>query len=43
MAPLWSVQEDIADAEPVGEYVNDNVAITTSFMCLEDRTGPVTR
>jgi alkanesulfonate monooxygenase SsuD/methylene tetrahydromethanopterin reductase-like flavin-dependent oxidoreductase (luciferase family) len=25
------------NAEPVGEYVNDNVAITTSFMCLEDR------
>jgi alkanesulfonate monooxygenase SsuD/methylene tetrahydromethanopterin reductase-like flavin-dependent oxidoreductase (luciferase family) len=26
----------VAEAEPVGDYVNDNVAITTSFMCLED-------
>ena len=26
----------IADAEPVGEYVNDNFAITTSFHCSED-------
>jgi alkanesulfonate monooxygenase SsuD/methylene tetrahydromethanopterin reductase-like flavin-dependent oxidoreductase (luciferase family) len=26
----------VADADPVGDYVNDNVAITTSFMCLED-------
>ena len=32
-----STRRHIADAEPVGEYVNDNVAITTSFMCLEDR------
>ena len=30
-------KDAIKDAEPVGEYVNDNVAITTSFMCLEDR------
>ena len=26
-----------SNAEPVGEYVNDNIAVTTSFMCLEDR------
>ena len=37
MAPLVEIyKEAIKDAEPVGEYVNDNVAITTSFMCLED-------
>lgn len=29
-------KEAINDADPVGDYVNDNVAITTSFMCLED-------
>jgi alkanesulfonate monooxygenase SsuD/methylene tetrahydromethanopterin reductase-like flavin-dependent oxidoreductase (luciferase family) len=38
MAPLVETyKKHIANAEPVGEYVNDNVAITTSFMCLEDR------
>jgi alkanesulfonate monooxygenase SsuD/methylene tetrahydromethanopterin reductase-like flavin-dependent oxidoreductase (luciferase family) len=29
-------KEAVKDADPVGDYVNDNVAITTSFMCLED-------
>jgi alkanesulfonate monooxygenase SsuD/methylene tetrahydromethanopterin reductase-like flavin-dependent oxidoreductase (luciferase family) len=29
-------KEAVADADPVGEFVNDNVAITTSFLCLED-------
>jgi alkanesulfonate monooxygenase SsuD/methylene tetrahydromethanopterin reductase-like flavin-dependent oxidoreductase (luciferase family) len=29
-------KENIGRAEPVGEFVNDNIAITTSFMCLED-------
>ncbi len=29
-------KEAIQDADPVGEYVNDNIAISTSFMCLED-------
>jgi len=38
MAPLIELyKKTIAQAEPVGEYVNDNVAVTTSFMCLEDR------
>jgi alkanesulfonate monooxygenase SsuD/methylene tetrahydromethanopterin reductase-like flavin-dependent oxidoreductase (luciferase family) len=38
MAPLVELyKKHIADAEPVGDYVNDNVAVTTSFMCLEDR------
>jgi alkanesulfonate monooxygenase SsuD/methylene tetrahydromethanopterin reductase-like flavin-dependent oxidoreductase (luciferase family) len=38
MEPLVELyKKNIANAEPVGEYVNDNVAITTSFMCLEDR------
>jgi alkanesulfonate monooxygenase SsuD/methylene tetrahydromethanopterin reductase-like flavin-dependent oxidoreductase (luciferase family) len=29
-------KEAVKDADPVGDYVNDNVAITTSFMCLDD-------
>ena len=38
MAPLVETyKKHIANAEPIGEYVNDNIAITTSFMCLEDR------
>ena len=37
MKPLIEIyKETIEDAEPVGDYVNDNVAIATSFMCLED-------
>src|SRR5262249_37671774 len=37
MRPLVEIYKDaIAKAEPVGDYINDNVAITTSFMCLED-------
>jgi alkanesulfonate monooxygenase SsuD/methylene tetrahydromethanopterin reductase-like flavin-dependent oxidoreductase (luciferase family) len=37
MRPLVELyKEHIADAEPVGDYINDNVAISTSFMCLED-------
>ncbi len=37
MRPLVEAyKEHIVDADPVGDYVNDNVAITTSFMCLED-------
>jgi len=38
MAPLVELYKNtIKDAEPVGEYVNDNIAVTTNFMCLEDR------
>ncbi|MGZ8763981.1 MAG: LLM class flavin-dependent oxidoreductase, partial [Acidimicrobiia bacterium] len=38
MAPLVEIyKKTIEDAEPVGEYVNDNVAVTTNFMCLDDR------
>jgi len=38
MAPLIELyKKTITKAEPVGEFVNDNVAVTTSFMCLEDR------
>jgi alkanesulfonate monooxygenase SsuD/methylene tetrahydromethanopterin reductase-like flavin-dependent oxidoreductase (luciferase family) len=38
MAPLVETyKKHIKDADPVGAYVNDNIAITTSFMCLEDR------
>jgi alkanesulfonate monooxygenase SsuD/methylene tetrahydromethanopterin reductase-like flavin-dependent oxidoreductase (luciferase family) len=37
MKPLIELyKETIKDAEPVGDYVNDNVAIATSFLCLED-------
>ena len=42
MRPMVEIyKEAIADADPVGDYVNDNFAITTSFMCLED--GDVAR
>ncbi|MGQ0825022.1 MAG: LLM class flavin-dependent oxidoreductase [Actinomycetota bacterium] len=38
MAPLVDLyKKTITKADPVGEFVNDNVAVTTSFMCLEDR------
>ena len=38
MAPLIELyKKTIVNAEPVGEFVNDNVAVTTSFMCLESR------
>ncbi|MEO7429617.1 MAG: LLM class flavin-dependent oxidoreductase [Acidimicrobiales bacterium] len=37
MRPLVQIyKEAVAKAEPVGDFVNDNVAISTSFMCLED-------
>jgi alkanesulfonate monooxygenase SsuD/methylene tetrahydromethanopterin reductase-like flavin-dependent oxidoreductase (luciferase family) len=37
MQPLVELyKEAVASADPVGDYVNDNVAISTSFMCLED-------
>lgn len=32
-------KEAVAGAEPVGDYVNDNVAITTNFLCLPDGDG----
>ena len=36
--PLIKVYKDnIKHAEPVGEYVNDNVACVTALVCLEDR------
>ncbi|HEY5012014.1 MAG TPA: LLM class flavin-dependent oxidoreductase [Acidimicrobiia bacterium] len=38
MAPLIDLyKKSIKNAEPVGDFVNDNVAVTTSFMCLESR------
>ena len=37
MAPLIETyKKAIASAEPVGDFVNDNIAVTTSFMCLDD-------
>ena len=37
MKPLVEIyKEAVDDAEPVGDYVNDNIAIATSFLCLED-------
>lgn len=42
MKPLIDMyKEAIKDADPVGEFVNDNVAITSSFMCLEDGDAAV--
>ena len=29
-------KKEIEHAEPVGEYVNDNVMVTTQLLCLED-------
>jgi alkanesulfonate monooxygenase SsuD/methylene tetrahydromethanopterin reductase-like flavin-dependent oxidoreductase (luciferase family) len=29
-------KKDIKNAEPIGDYVNDNVMITTQMLCLED-------
>jgi alkanesulfonate monooxygenase SsuD/methylene tetrahydromethanopterin reductase-like flavin-dependent oxidoreductase (luciferase family) len=38
LAPLVEIyKQTIADAEPVGEYVNDNVAVVSQFLCLENR------
>ena len=34
---IATYKEAIANAEPVGEYVNDNVMVTTQLLCLEDR------
>lgn len=37
MRPLVETyKEAIQDADPVGEFVNDNIAVTTNFLCLED-------
>ena len=38
MATMIKMYKDnIGQAEPVGDYVNDNVMITTGFSCLADR------
>ena len=29
-------KKEIENAEPVGEYVNDNIMVTTQMLCLED-------
>ena len=37
MAPLIEVYKNaVADADPVGGFVNDNVAIVSQFLCLPD-------
>ena len=37
MAPLIELyKKNIKDAEPVGEFVNDNIMVTTQLLCLED-------
>jgi alkanesulfonate monooxygenase SsuD/methylene tetrahydromethanopterin reductase-like flavin-dependent oxidoreductase (luciferase family) len=37
LAPLIETyKKNIAKAEPVGDYVNDNVMVTTQMLCLED-------
>ncbi len=35
-APVQAYKDNIANAEPVGEYTNDNVMITNGVVCLED-------
>ncbi|MDZ7732248.1 MAG: LLM class flavin-dependent oxidoreductase [Acidimicrobiia bacterium] len=38
LEPLIEIyKKTIPDAEPVGDYVNDNVAVVSQFLCLEDR------
>ena len=37
LAPLIETyKKEILNAEPVGEYVNDNVMVTSQMLCLED-------
>lgn len=37
LAPLIEVyKREIKNAEPVGDYVNDNVMVTSQMLCLED-------
>jgi len=37
LKPLIEIYKNaIGDAEPVGEYVNDNVMVTSQMLCLED-------
>jgi alkanesulfonate monooxygenase SsuD/methylene tetrahydromethanopterin reductase-like flavin-dependent oxidoreductase (luciferase family) len=33
---IESYKRALEDAEPVGDYVNDNVMVTTQMLCLED-------
>ncbi|MDZ7733316.1 MAG: hypothetical protein U5R31_09550 [Acidimicrobiia bacterium] len=38
IAPLVETyKSNIAEAEPVGDYVNDNIMGVTNFLCMEDR------
>ena len=38
MIPLIKTYKDnIVNAEPIGDYVNDNVMVTVGMLCLEDR------
>jgi alkanesulfonate monooxygenase SsuD/methylene tetrahydromethanopterin reductase-like flavin-dependent oxidoreductase (luciferase family) len=38
MEPMVKAYKDaVGSAEPVGDYVNDNVAVVSQFLCLEDR------
>jgi alkanesulfonate monooxygenase SsuD/methylene tetrahydromethanopterin reductase-like flavin-dependent oxidoreductase (luciferase family) len=37
LKPLIAMyKEKIKDADPVGEYVNDNIMVTSQMLCLED-------
>jgi alkanesulfonate monooxygenase SsuD/methylene tetrahydromethanopterin reductase-like flavin-dependent oxidoreductase (luciferase family) len=37
LAPLIEkYKKEVVNAEPVGDYVNDNVMVTTQLLCLED-------
>jgi alkanesulfonate monooxygenase SsuD/methylene tetrahydromethanopterin reductase-like flavin-dependent oxidoreductase (luciferase family) len=38
IAPLIrSYKDGIAEAEPVGDFVNDNIMVVTNMVCMEDR------
>ena len=37
LKPLIEIYKTASsDAEPVGDYVNDNIMVTTQMLCLED-------
>jgi alkanesulfonate monooxygenase SsuD/methylene tetrahydromethanopterin reductase-like flavin-dependent oxidoreductase (luciferase family) len=42
LAPLIEIYKStISEAQPVGDYVNDCVAVVSQFLCLEDRDAAV--
>lgn len=40
---IRSYKDAVADAEPVGDYVNDNIMAVTNMICMEDREAAFER